>query len=350
MFSAVNSFLHDDEFSWCLQSSCRLPSLPLKPSLSSELFVVVVYSIPCRHTLNTQCSSLICAAAVSDRLALLGTSSLQGKCISKVEFLKSCNGVVKLKVHFGVPPEKVTPIPHSLSVSVLMQRSVREVAELYGCEKSLPAVEAHRPLSGLHSIALSALESSVLQTNTSEAPPTVNELCLHLHTVNHDGVTFIDTRSERFYVKLQRRRRGATSATPGHPAVDDEAVYYNVAGECPRGRVYGLGSLGRKKKIYADPGFGVYAEAIRDDHGRSSLSQPQPPPPPHEHQQPQTDPADPPQQHNNVDKEIQDWLTRDEQLGILSTPKELLGGADDGAGPVVVFSSLEVLENKLDSS
>ncbi|KAK9083875.1 hypothetical protein Scep_030346 [Stephania cephalantha] len=43
-------------------------------------------------------------------------------------------------------------------------------------------------------------------TNTSETPPTVNEVYLHLHTVNHDGVTFIDTRSERFYAKLQRRR------------------------------------------------------------------------------------------------------------------------------------------------
>ncbi|KAK9166747.1 hypothetical protein Scep_001938 [Stephania cephalantha] len=37
-------------------------------------------------------------------------------------------------------------------------------------------------------------------TDSSETPPTVNELYLHLHTVNHDGMTFIDTRSERFYV------------------------------------------------------------------------------------------------------------------------------------------------------
>ncbi|KAK9106057.1 hypothetical protein Scep_022901 [Stephania cephalantha] len=37
-------------------------------------------------------------------------------------------------------------------------------------------------------------------TDSSEMPPTVNELYLHLHTVNHDGMTFIDTRSERFYL------------------------------------------------------------------------------------------------------------------------------------------------------
>ncbi|KAK9154998.1 hypothetical protein Sjap_002478 [Stephania japonica] len=86
--------------------------------------------------------------------------------------------------------------------------------------------------------------------DSSETPPTVNELYLHLHTVNHDRMTFIDTRSERFYDRLQRRCRELTCATPDQ-SVDDEAVYLNVAGECPKGRVYGLGSLGRKKRRYA---------------------------------------------------------------------------------------------------
>ncbi|KAK9125532.1 hypothetical protein Scep_014378 [Stephania cephalantha] len=51
--------------------------------------------------------------------------------------------------------------------------------------------------------------------------------------------------------KLQRRRQEPTQTTPDQP-VDDEAVYYKVAGECPKGRVNGLGSLGRKKRRYAD--------------------------------------------------------------------------------------------------
>ncbi|KAK9107413.1 hypothetical protein Syun_023424 [Stephania yunnanensis] len=93
-------------------------------------------------------------------------------------------------------------------------------------------------------------------TNTSETPPTVNELYLHLRTVNHDGVTFIDTRSERFYAKLQQRCQELTQDTPDQP-VDDVSMYYNVAGECPKGRVYGLGSLGRKKRIYADSGASI---------------------------------------------------------------------------------------------
>ncbi|KAK9109760.1 hypothetical protein Sjap_017820 [Stephania japonica] len=89
--------------------------------------------------------------------------------------------------------------------------------------------------------------------DSSETPPTVNELYLHLHTVNHDRMTFIDTRSERFYVSSRGDVGSSPEATPDQ-SVDDEAVYLNVAGECPKGRVYGLGSLGRKKRRYADPG------------------------------------------------------------------------------------------------
>ncbi|KAK9118509.1 hypothetical protein Scep_016602 [Stephania cephalantha] len=166
------------------------------------------------------------------------------------------------------------------------QMSVREVAELYGSEKSF-VVEVHRALSRLHSTALIA--------------------------------------------KLRRRRQELTQATPDQ-SVDDEAVYFNVAGECPKGRVYGLGSLGRKKRIYADPGastsqlsemvprseFDSVAEQLRQvvafmqrqfgmTMDGAGLSQPPLPPPPHEQQHPpQIDPADPPQQQDNVDREMQD--------------------------------------------
>ncbi|KAK9163791.1 hypothetical protein Syun_004693 [Stephania yunnanensis] len=52
-------------------------------------------------------------------------------------------------------------------------------------------------------------------------------------------------------VKLQMRRQELTQTTPDQP-VDDEAVYYKVAGVCPKGRVYSLRSLGRKRR-YVDP-------------------------------------------------------------------------------------------------
>ncbi|KAK9142505.1 hypothetical protein Syun_011905 [Stephania yunnanensis] len=40
--------------------------------------------------------------------------------------------------------------------------------------------------------------------------------------------------------------------------MDDETVYGDVVGDCPKGRVYGLGSLGRKKRRYADPGASTF--------------------------------------------------------------------------------------------
>ncbi|KAK9098065.1 hypothetical protein Syun_025110 [Stephania yunnanensis] len=52
--------------------------------------------------------------------------------------------------------------------------------------------------------------------------------------------------------KLQRRRQELTKTTPDQP-VDDEAVYYKVAGDCPKGCVYSLRSLWRKKRRYVDP-------------------------------------------------------------------------------------------------
>ncbi|KAK9111281.1 hypothetical protein Scep_018800 [Stephania cephalantha] len=120
--------------------------------------------------------------------------------------------------------------------------------------------------------------------------------------------------------KLQRRRQELTQATPD-PTVDDEALYYNVAGECPKGRVYGLGSLGRKERRYADPGAST-----------SQMSKMVP--------------------RSEFDS-VAEQLRQNNQIGgflwILSTPKELLEGAGDGAGPVVVYSGLEVLENQLDS-
>ncbi|KAK9114323.1 hypothetical protein Syun_021120 [Stephania yunnanensis] len=166
--------------------------------------------------------------------------------------------------------------------------------------------------------------------DSSETPPTVNDLYLHLHTVNHDRMTFIDTRSAD---RLQSRRRELTQATP-EQLLDDEAVYLNVAGESSKGRVYGLGSVGRKKRRYGAPGastsetpdvvprpeFNVVAEQLRkvmefmqhhlgmnmDEVGLAQQPPPPPPPPPPPHDQqqpPQIDLVDPPQQGDNVEQD-----------------------------------------------
>ncbi|KAK9143170.1 hypothetical protein Syun_012570 [Stephania yunnanensis] len=52
--------------------------------------------------------------------------------------------------------------------------------------------------------------------------------------------------------KHQRRRQELTQTTHDQ-LLDDEAVYYKVAGDCPKGCVYSLRSLWRKKRRYVDP-------------------------------------------------------------------------------------------------
>ncbi|KAK9083787.1 hypothetical protein Scep_030258 [Stephania cephalantha] len=52
--------------------------------------------------------------------------------------------------------------------------------------------------------------------------------------------------------KHQRRHQELTQTTLDQP-LDDEAVYYKVAGNCPKGCVYSLRSLWRKKRRYVDP-------------------------------------------------------------------------------------------------
>ncbi|KAK9151084.1 hypothetical protein Syun_009393 [Stephania yunnanensis] len=117
-------------------------------------------------------------------------------------------------------------------------------------ESAPPHKRKFHPITPFEKALLKALLN---QADSSETPPTVNDLYLHLHTVNHDRMTFIDTRSERFYDRLQNVRQELTQTTP-EQSVDDEAVYPNVAGESSKGRVYGLGSVGRKKRRYGAPG------------------------------------------------------------------------------------------------
>ncbi|KAK9132680.1 hypothetical protein Scep_012208 [Stephania cephalantha] len=90
---------------------------------------------------------------------------------------------------------------------------------------------------------------------------TPNDVFLHVHTKDHDGLTFIDSISAQFHAKLVRRREEHPQATPDQP-IDEEQLYYDAAGVCPKGPVYGLESLARKTRRYADPGASTSQEPM----------------------------------------------------------------------------------------
>ncbi|KAK9166831.1 hypothetical protein Scep_002022 [Stephania cephalantha] len=176
---------------------------------------------------------------------------------------------------------------------------------------------------------------------------TPNDVFLHVHTKEHDGVTFIDNRSTQFHAELVRRREEHTQATPDRP-IDEKQLYYDAVGECSKGHVYGLRSLAKWKRIYEDPGASTSRESMvwlseldavvqrlaqfeafvqsqlgmRMDFRASTFQAPPPPPlpppppPPQEHhQQINMDSARSPQQkHDHDDEDNYDWLD-EEQLG-----------------------------------
>ncbi|KAK9157802.1 hypothetical protein Scep_004376 [Stephania cephalantha] len=61
--------------------------------------------------------------------------------------------------------------------------------------------------------------------------------------------------------KLVKRCEEHTQATPDQ-SIDEEQLYYNASEVCPKGRVYGLGSLARKTRRYADPGASTSHEPM----------------------------------------------------------------------------------------
>ncbi|KAK9119139.1 hypothetical protein Scep_017232 [Stephania cephalantha] len=72
---------------------------------------------------------------------------------------------------------------------------------------------------------------------------TPNDVFLHVHMKDHDGVTFIDSRSTRFHLtKLVRRRKEHTQATPDQP-IEKEQLYYDAAGSAQRGVFMGSDHL-----------------------------------------------------------------------------------------------------------
>ncbi|KAK9148667.1 hypothetical protein Scep_007424 [Stephania cephalantha] len=129
--------------------------------------------------------------------------------------------------------------------------------------------------------------------------------------------------------KLVRKREEHTHATPDQPT-DEEQLYCDAARDCLKEHVYGLGSLAKRKRRYADPGASmsrepmvrrsefdavvqrlVQFEAFMQsqlgmcmDFGVNTSQAPPSPPPQEHHQQVGMDPTcAPQQQHDNDDRD-----------------------------------------------
>ncbi|KAK9111420.1 hypothetical protein Scep_018939 [Stephania cephalantha] len=105
----------------------------------------------------------------------------------------------------------------------------------------------------------SSEEFGTVQLNCSEGAVGVNGShgfrnlagsVVHLLGLVGDAITSAE--ANIFSAKHQRRRQELTQTTPDQPLDDDEAVLL-VAGDRPKGCVYSLRSLWRKKRRYVDP-------------------------------------------------------------------------------------------------
>ncbi|KAK9140479.1 hypothetical protein Scep_010160 [Stephania cephalantha] len=118
-------------------------------------------------------------------------------------------------------------------------------------EKGGPGIGPSKHIGGTQSFRTSEDILALDRDEDDEVTP--NDVFLHVHTKDHDGVTFIDNKSTRFHAELVRRREEHTQATPER-SIDEKQLYYDVAGECSKGRVYGLVSLAKRKRRYEDLG------------------------------------------------------------------------------------------------
>ncbi|KAK9087184.1 hypothetical protein Syun_029578 [Stephania yunnanensis] len=129
--------------------------------------------------------------------------------------------------------------------------SVKEVVELYGSEKSR---ESKCNVLCLDRVILLLLLWRDKATNRV-VPVLVYWRIKYNGTFPEDDVVIVSIVilvglfSIKVLAKHQRRRQELTQTTPNQ-SLEDEAMYYKVAGECPKGSVYNLRTLWRKKRRY----------------------------------------------------------------------------------------------------
>ncbi|KAK9109772.1 hypothetical protein Sjap_017832 [Stephania japonica] len=94
-------------------------------------------------------------------------------------------------------------------------------------------------------ISSNALCSSLLQRSLSHTRATTH------HRPSPCWPTTGDPKIMVVMAEIERRRVELTQATPDQP-VDEMQLYYDALGDCPKGRVYGLGSYCSTKRRFRD--------------------------------------------------------------------------------------------------
>ncbi|KAK9098705.1 hypothetical protein Syun_025750 [Stephania yunnanensis] len=121
----------------------------------------------------------------------------------------------------GVRPDFVTNEAwNRYQVSADFKAKSKKASHNRKSEKGGPGIGPSKHTAGTQSFR--TYEDILDKDEDDEVTP--NDVFFHVHTKDHDGVTFIDSRSARFHAELVRRRDKHTQATPNQ-LIDAEQLY-----------------------------------------------------------------------------------------------------------------------------
>ncbi|KAK9096589.1 hypothetical protein Sjap_022086 [Stephania japonica] len=88
--------------------------------------------------------------------------------------------------------------------------------------------------------AISIYEHSLRLEKKLGRKPTTLDLCLYLHTRDHDGITFLDLRAEAIAAAIHERTRDLSQLQPDTP-IDETELYLEIVQRNDKGRRFGIG-------------------------------------------------------------------------------------------------------------
>ncbi|KAK9110172.1 hypothetical protein Sjap_018232 [Stephania japonica] len=88
--------------------------------------------------------------------------------------------------------------------------------------------------------SISIYEHSLRLEKKLGQKPTALELCLYLHTKDHNGVTFLDPRAETIAAAIHERTRELSQLQPDTP-IDETKLYLEIVQQNDKGQRFSLG-------------------------------------------------------------------------------------------------------------